>query len=140
MNFEEATKITEAFLASACRDRLLEEIGLGKHLVCAECCKQFDRSKFEVGIKYCSLNCVFWSGVDYHKAGCWIWGKRKKQYGMIKWHGKEFFAHRVGYGYHHNILEFGDLFNMCGNKHCVRGDHWTEDSAWKWVFSKRYGG
>ena len=113
---------------------------------CTECKKNFNREVFRVGTKFCSFACCFWSGVDYHGAGCWIWKKKKNNYGyaVMRWGKKKghFSAHRIGYALHHNLPDLRApgimLFNTCGNRACVRGDHWTTDSAWKWVFSQRY--
>ncbi len=105
-----------------------------KEFICQECQKKFDREKFRVGHKYCSIECFFWSGVNYHRKGCWPWQKRvskKKGYGTIRWQGVEVAAHRVGYAAwhgHKSLGDFGNIYNTCGDRTCCRGDHWEESS------------
>lgn len=112
-------------------------------MICAECKRSFDRKTTDVGNKYCSIACAFFSGVDINQPGCWFWKRKKTKtggYGLVKWKGQEFFAQRISYAIAHDFggKQMPAIFNMCGNRDCVRSDHWTTDTAWKWVYSDRY--
>lgn len=43
----------------------------------------------------------FWSKIDTtnHPGGCWIWtaNRNRSGYGVIKWHGRAYYAHRFAY-------------------------------------------
>jgi hypothetical protein len=112
-----------------------------KILNCKTCQKNFHRDLYDVGRDFCSLACAYWQHVDPSVEGCWIWPSKKSHgYGVVKWKGKFFAAHRVCYAAMNGVSEFKSLFNMCGNILCSRGDHWTTDSSWKWTYSERYRG
>lgn len=115
-----------------------------QYFTCKECKREFDKLEWNVGRKYCSIECTYWSGVeDIEVKGCWKWLRRidpKCGYGIIKWKRLRYNCHRVAYAAMNRLPELPDtmLFNVCGNKSCVRGDHWSPDSKWKWVHSERY--
>jgi len=102
---------------------------------CIFCHKSFDRDEYDVGRKICSLSCKFWHGIQDENQSCWIWRFKKNRlgYGVIRWKGHEYIAHRIGFSEFHRLEDHPTkmLFNICGNKACVRGDHWTLDSMYK---------
>jgi len=98
-------------------------------LVCDTCQKEFDRKQYSVGHKFCSIGCQYWGSVDYNKKGCWFWQRRISSVGypVLRWKGEEFQAAKVGYSIWNNLEDVynnGRLYNVCGNRNCVRGDHW----------------
>lgn len=99
-------------------------------LECDTCKKIFDRREFDVGRKTCSIGCFFFSKVDENQPGCWLWPGRidRNGYAVIRWRYKEYLAHRIGYALCNkkDTLIEHSIYNICGNRHCVRGDHWEE--------------
>jgi hypothetical protein len=86
---------------------------------------------------YCTPVCQFWSGVrieDIEGAGCWVWQKRINPcgYAMFRYKRVDHMAHRVNYAWTHDLKYAPTLYNVCGNLACVRPDHWSTDSAYKW--------
>jgi hypothetical protein len=66
----------------------------------------------------------FWEKVD-RTGDCWLWTSHIDKYGFGTWGygiNSRIQAHRYG------ISLYGDVpkrvVNLCGNKHCVRHDHW----------------
>lgn len=68
----------------------------------------------------------FWRMVEKTES-CWLWlGCRQDNgYGQFRWEGRTTLAHHVSL-----VIDGVDVpsgmftFNDCGNRHCVRPDHW----------------
>lgn len=110
-----------------------------KILTCKVCLRDFDRAEYDVGHEICSIACKFWHGVPDENETCWLWGFKKdnRGYGILRWKGHEYLAHRIGYAEFYGLEEHPTerLYNICGKNNCVRGDHWTFDSSYR---IKRY--
>lgn len=92
-------------------------------------CK-FCNASIEPKSRFCDLLCCFWSGVDQADVagkGCWHWQKRIETsgYPRFRYGGMDQQAQRVSWAIANNVLEFGRLYNICGDLACVRPDHWS---------------
>jgi len=106
-----------------------------KTLTCKVCLRTLNRDEYDVGHEICSLSCKFWRGVPDENESCWLWQLKKNRlgYGVIRWKDHEYMAHRIGFAEFYGLDEHPAemLFNICGNHHCVRGDHWSFDGKYK---------
>ena len=58
-------------------------------------------------------------------SGCWNWEKCLSQgYGVFRWNGRSWLAHRAIYMMAGNKIPDGmDLDHLCGNRRCVNPEH-----------------
>ncbi|HUA14328.1 MAG TPA: HNH endonuclease signature motif containing protein [Verrucomicrobiae bacterium] len=60
------------------------------------------------------------------ETGCWIWQPRKNEdgYGVMRWKGKRFKAHRLAYmAFVSDIPENFEVDHLCRNRACVNPTH-----------------
>ena len=71
----------------------------------------------------------FWAKVEKTRdpAACWPWrnGRNGAGYGVIVWHGKRTYAHRLAYELYHGHPVPAHLVvrHLCGNQLCCRPSH-----------------
>jgi len=73
----------------------------------------------------------FWERVDKRSGNCWMWTgaatskDMSRAYGLFNYDGKLEVAHRIAWVLERKEdIENSTLENLCGNKRCVKTDHW----------------
>lgn len=104
-------------------------------LICARCGTPFlVKSNRVTTARYCSNACRgphqttpadFWANVD-RTGDCWLWMKacRTSGYGVARYRGRQYGAHRIAYELTHGPIPAG-LFvcHKCDRPRCCRPDH-----------------
>ncbi len=78
--------------------------------------------------KFKNIDQVLWGRVDKqtNPSGCWEWTGAVKEngYGVVRWHYKMIYVHRLSYKIHYGEIEKGkEICHKCDNPGCVNPEH-----------------